>query len=175
MSGLDLTVEQFDRGVEAFRIAQLGQVEQKLRPFLARRPVVARKAASSCRCSAARRRGRLRRARSPDRRAAGSSEILRVECARACDDKLATRDGPFLLYSAPRLRGWLGHARDRSYFNDHPRYNSADRDRCPRCRQSLVRDLYPTCQRKLHLCDAQVWGLTGGTWSNPPRQYRGGY
>jgi hypothetical protein len=34
-----------------------------------------------------------------------SSEMLRGECAGACDDKFATRDGPIWLYSASRLRG----------------------------------------------------------------------
>jgi hypothetical protein len=58
-------------------------------------------------------------------RPGASSEMLRVECARACDDKFATRDGPVWLYSASRLRARLAcrggnHARDRSYFN-HPR------------------------------------------------------
>jgi hypothetical protein len=30
--------------------------------------------------------------------------VVRVECAGACDDKFATRDGPVWLYSASRLR-----------------------------------------------------------------------
>jgi hypothetical protein len=102
-----------------------------------------------------------------------SSEMLRVECAGACDDKFATRDGPVWLYSASRLRARLAcrggnNARDRSYFN-HPRYNSADHDRCPRCRQSLVR-IYT--QRNctfatFEQCRAQVLGLGGWCQPNP--------
>src|SRR5262245_48349738 len=79
---------------------------------------------------------------------------------------IGTRDGPVGLYSASRLRARLAcrgrnNARDRSYLN-HPRYNSADHDRCPRCRQSLVRDLYPT---KLYLCHVRAMPSPGvRTW-----------
>src|SRR5262249_12297969 len=53
--------------------------------------------------------------------------------------KSSVGDGPFLLYSPPRLRGFLAcrggnHARDRSWFN-HPRDHGADGDRCPRRQQ----------------------------------------
>src|SRR2546421_12604507 len=38
-------------------------------------------------------------------------------------------------------------------------------DRCLRRRQSLVRDLYPTCQRKLYLCDVRAMPSPGvRTW-----------
>jgi hypothetical protein len=36
-----------------------------------------------------------------------SSEMLRVECAGACDDKFATREGPVWLNGASRLRARL--------------------------------------------------------------------
>jgi hypothetical protein len=95
-------------------------------------------------------------------RPGASSEMLRVECARACDDKFATRDGPVWLYSASRLRARLACPRRqscaRSVLFQSPRYNSADHDRCPRCRQSLVRDLYPT---KLYLCHVRAMPSPG--------------
>src|SRR6266508_1156979 len=80
----------------------------------------------------------------------------------------------------------------RSVLFQSPRYNSADHDRCPRCgnRWCATYTQRNCTFATFEQCRAQVLGLggwcrpnpfpdtafgTGGTWSNPPRQYRGGY